>query len=135
MECVLKGLFTILNAQHSIVIQGEIIGPKIQKNKYNLMDIDFYAFNLIVDGKNTSIHDIEAKIVSNDLELKKVPVISSMVLFGKEVDEILDTATFKSKITSTTHAEGLVFRTFDENGVVLDSFKAISPLFLIKNDE
>lgn len=32
--------------QHSIAIQGELIGPGIQENKYLLKELAFYCFNI-----------------------------------------------------------------------------------------
>ena len=39
------------NKATRIVLQGEIAGEGIQKNKYNIEGYKFFAFNLIIDGK------------------------------------------------------------------------------------
>jgi len=31
-----------------VVIQGEGCGPKIQKNKYNLKELEFFVFNVYI---------------------------------------------------------------------------------------
>lgn len=50
MKSVLIKILTEYNAT-TVVLQGEAIGEAIQKNKYGLQGIDFYAFNLVIDGK------------------------------------------------------------------------------------
>lgn len=135
MEEVLKELFKVFKAKDSIVIQGEIIGPNIQKNKYQLKDLDFYAFNVIIDGKSKQIYDTNMEDELRVRGIKVVPFVEEIDLRNYTVDSLLDLATFKSKLNGTTQAEGLVVRLADEACNIMDSFKAISPTFLIKNDE
>ena len=133
MEKKLKFLFEWLHAKESIVVQGEIIAPNIQGNKYKVENPYFYAFNLIIDG--VSIDILSAMDYFEQLRLETVPYLHNISLQGKTVDGILDLATFQSEINPDTLAEGLVFRTFDREGKLVDSFKAVSPRFLILHKE
>ena len=134
LEKIIKDLFVTLGAQESLVIQGEIIGPKIQGNKYKLTEPKFFMFNLIIDGIKVNYYNVYEKV------LHLIPVVPVFDVFhingDTSVDDILNIATFKSHINEDTLAEGLVFRAFDEEtGAVIDSFKAVSPQFLISNKE
>ncbi len=63
--------------------------------------------------------------------LKFVPIINeSADIKGMSVSEVLDYATGKSALYDTLR-EGIVFRSLDGK----QSFKAVSPDFLIKNNE
>lgn len=135
MEEVLKELFRILKAKESIVIQGEIVGPNIQKNKYQLKDLAFYAFNVIVDGQSLLIHETLLEESLKVRGIKVVPFRGKLYLRNYTVDSLLDFATFKSHLNSHTQAEGLVVRFANKDRVIQESFKAISPTFLIRNDE
>lgn len=132
MRKVLEQLFVKYNCKTSLVIQGEIISGSIQGNKYKLKEPFFYAFNLVVDGISKKFEDGEFK----EFGIDNVPVwFNGLKIQGLTVDDVLELATFQSAINEKTLAEGLVFRTFDQNGNVLHSFKAVSPSFLIKNGE
>ena len=132
MRQVLEQLANAMGAQESVVIQGEIIGPKIQQNKYKLDAPMFRMFNFKIDGKQISYADGELKIYG----IENVPIHTpSMRLEGHTVDSLLQYATFKSAINPTVLAEGLVFRSIDNIDGRFYSFKAVSPDFLIKNKE
>lgn len=112
-----------------IAIQGEVVGPKIQKNKYKLTEPDLYVFNLITpqSGRWSSC---DAEMMVNRMGMKFVPILDSEYELPDSVDEVLDYATGKSKLADTLR-EGFVFRSM--NGK--KSFKAVSPKFLVKYDE
>lgn len=124
MKEVLKGLFRHLGCKKHITIQGEIIGPKIQGNKYNLSKNDFYAFNLITDGKLCS--SAFAKVELNANNIKFVPVLNYVFRLPDTVDELVKIADGQSELYDTPR-EGLVVR----NGQT--SFKVISIEFLLKH--
>jgi hypothetical protein len=108
----------------TFVIQGEIVGPAIQKNKYGVKDYDFYLFNIVINGKRITPHadDVSAYF-------KTVPVVFNGVL-PETIDEVVAMADGQSVLADTIR-EGLVFRTIDQNV----SFKAISNKFLLKYKE
>jgi len=112
----------------SIVLQGEIIGPSIQKNKYKLSEKEFRIFNLIINGKKVSTEPMTAWCAANNL--LHVPVLSLDFKILPTVNEMVEYANGKSTLNADTIREGVVIRNYD-----LDiSFKCISPNFLLKND-
>lgn len=112
-----------------VAIQGECIAPNVQGNKYRVSEPDLYVFNLIFpDGR---IDSIRAKEIIEKYGMKFVPIISEKIrIKGMSVSEILGYATGKSQLFNTLR-EGIVFRSMDGK----QSFKAVSPDFLIKHNE
>lgn len=125
----LKSVLEDLIGNHEFVaIQGECVAPKVQGNKYKVSEPDLYAFNLIYpDGK---VSCLEGEEILKKYGIKWCPLIDKNFILSDTVNEILDYATGKSKLYNTLR-EGLVFRNYSKNL----SFKAVSPDFLIKNDE
>ena len=110
-----------------ICIQGEVVGPKIQGNKYNLSECDQYCFNLITSsGGMVPCKDAELQVGQHGL--KWVPLVVTDFKMPDNVEDILRFATGKSALYDTLR-EGIVFRNYQEK----ISFKAVSPEFLIKH--
>ena len=110
-----------------VYIQGEVVGPRIQGNKYNLSEYDLYVFN--VGTEMGRLDSVRAKLVCVDRGMNFVPILEKMHL-PETVDEVLQYAHGKSAIGDTLR-EGVVFRSLDGR----ESFKAVDPLYLIKYDE
>lgn len=111
-----------------IAIQGECIAPNVQGNKYKVNEPDLYVFNLIYP--NGKVICLEGEEILKKYNIKWCPLIDDNCTLPDTVNELLDYATGKSKLFNTLR-EGFVFRNYDKN----ISFKAVSPEFLIKNDE
>ena len=111
-----------------IAIQGECIGPKIQKNKYEVSDYDLFVFNLIYPWGR--MRSTVARSACQRFGLKFVPIIETGITLPDTVDEVLTYAHGTSALHDTLR-EGIVFRS--EDGA--RSFKAVDPLFLLKYDE
>lgn len=119
IKSVLEDQFEFLGAKKFVVIQGEIVGPTVQGNKYGLTENRFYVFNLIVDGAHRSTFNVAG-------HLDTVPRLES-----KSFDSIDDAVQFsigKSSLADTQR-EGIVCRL---GGI---SFKVINPEFLLKHGE
>lgn len=110
----------------TVVLQGETIGEAIQKNKYGLKGIDFYAFNLVIDGKK--IDSTIATDVVHQYGIKWVPIIKANFILLPTVDEMIAYADGKSVLCDTLR-EGVVIRDHDNT----ISFKCISNQFLLKH--
>ncbi len=123
---VLEHILEEYNAT-TVVLQGETIGEAIQKNKYGLKGIDFYAFNLIIDG--VKMDSSKATDVVHKYGIKWVPIISANYILLPTVEEMIEYADGKS-IIYDTEREGVVIR--DHNNTV--SFKCISNQFLLKHN-
>lgn len=136
------------NPDRLYAIQGELVGPGIQKNKMNLSELHFYIFNLFVsDNKGASwekqgYNELIQFCVDNELE--HVPYIYSDYDFIlnniKTVDDILKLAegTYRDNAEGyfpnakeKQQREGLVFRTLNHS----KSFKCINNLFLLEGGD
>ncbi|MDD5014737.1 MAG: RNA ligase family protein [Atribacterota bacterium] len=119
-----------------VVIQGECTGVAIQDNKYALSEVDFFVFNVILDGKRCSIKEMES--FCHAMGLKTVPIVDRA--FNPEslgniseirdvVQAILKMSNGISQLNSNTIREGIVLRLIENPEI---SFKAISPEFDLK---
>lgn len=126
VEDVLHKIMNAYNAS-TVVLQGETIGEGIQKNKYALNSYDFYAFNLIIDGKK--IDSSVATDIVHGYGIKWVPIITAKFKLLDTVSEMLEYADGKSVLHDTLR-EGVVIR--DHANTV--SFKCISNKFLLKHN-
>jgi hypothetical protein len=110
-----------------LAIQGEIIGPRIQGNKYGLTELDFYVFN-IYDKTNKKKIDLEKmEEMCRLVGLKTVPIIKRNIKVISDMQEIVKDSIGKSVIKSDIDREGFVWRTHDQS----ISFKVINPEFLL----
>lgn len=109
-----------------VCMQGEIIGPKICGNIYQLDDYDFYVFNFIASdwGRRDSL---TARDIVKAYGLKFVPILEANYILPDTVDELLAYAEGFSTLKATDR-EGVVIRSHD--GSV--SFKAVSNRYLLK---
>ena len=123
----------------NLALQGEIIGPGIQGNKYKLKDTEFRIFN-IYDIEKNEYWD-HARLVDEIIKLDydvpvRVPDLGYICL-DHTVDEIVEMSKGKSAIADIQR-EGIVIRpTKETTDIELGrlSFKAINPDFLLKFSE
>lgn len=124
----------------NIALQGELIGPKIQGNRYKLdcYEIRFFDFFVIDLSRYLTSHD--KRWLLSIMELDQVPVIYSVFNSGDfnnlTVNDVLGFAEGESKI-GKCEREGLVFLpTCEESDPRIGrvSFKAISNKFLLKSE-
>lgn len=121
-----KVLEEIICDQDWVCIQGEVVGPKIQGNKYGLTDVDLYCFNLIYPGRKVDC--THGETVAGTHGLKWVPLVVYDYTLPDTVSEILDYATGESALAPVLR-EGVVFRNYETG----QSFKAVSNEFLLKH--
>lgn len=111
---------------NSFIIQGEIIGPNIQKNKYKLTSPELRIFNMTLPGGRLDYKSmlviINTPAIYNNISL--VPYLGQIHLLN--VEEAIECSKGTSQLYDTPR-EGIVCRNSDNN-----SFKAINPEFLIK---
>lgn len=132
-----------------IVVQGEIIGPKIQDNKYNRTKYELYVFNVVL-GTNTSktyssLPNNLVESISKELGLNMVPIIETRAHAGdtdtkrdifhlvpKRLPELVEYAKGQSQLAPIPR-EGVVIR---QGQLYVDfSFKVINTDFLLKYGE
>lgn len=119
-------------------IQGEIIGPGIQGNKYGLPKVELFVFNLLNIETYRLVDRVDQAQMLNSVELKTVPELGDVVL-NHSVDELVAMSAGPSELNPKTQREGIVFRPETEShdhdvGGRL-SFKVINPQFLLKFDD
>eukprot|EP01060_Flectonema_neradi_P037344 TRINITY_DN748_c1_g1_i1.p1 TRINITY_DN748_c1_g1~~TRINITY_DN748_c1_g1_i1.p1 ORF type:complete len:367 (+),score=87.37 TRINITY_DN748_c1_g1_i1:57-1103(+) len=122
----------------NIALQGELIGPKFQANRYNLKEPKVVIFNVYDISKQQCLPMKEAIAFVKSLKLTFVPVIIESVVFTEKdtIDSILQLAEGMSKLNGKVQREGLVFKSVgvvDVDGVqTTPSFKSISNKYLLK---
>ena len=129
--------FTKLGIEN-IAIQGEIIGPKIQGNKYGLKENRFFVYDIFDANKNCYLECEHRRQFTKALGLNHVPVINNRgFYYGATLEEFLEMADGESMIGSHPLREGLVFKKREERPVStetnIQSFKVISNKFLLKD--
>lgn len=130
IETYLMRLQGLLGAK-KIVLQGEIVGEGIQKNKYRIKGIEFLAYNLIVDGVKKTTTQMQEILFDCSIPIKVVPILDFDIILPDTVEEVIELSKGKSILNKDVEREGIVVRSDD----CKVSFKAINPVFLLKNDE
>lgn len=118
--------FANKNGYSRVVLQGEGIG-KVQGNPYKLTDDEFYAFNLIIDGKR--LGTMEMSEICKELKINHVPIIHTEYYLPKTMEEMKKAAEGTSMINPNVSREGLVYRALDGG----NSFKNVSNSYLLKH--
>lgn len=121
-------LMNMIGDRDWIAIQGECVGPKIQKNKYNLTECDFYVFNLLYPTGRVDSESAANLVKTRGFNF--VPIVDKSVVLPTSVEEVLAYAHGMSQIADTWR-EGIVFRSKDGKR----SFKAVDPEFLMRWSE
>lgn len=111
----------------SVVIQGELVGPGIQQNKYKLPGLYFYVFNVFLNGDKCMLPS-DLMLYCGSMELNTVPILEHNFILHGSVNNILELSKGTSKLYGIER-EGIVVR--DKNRAF--SFKAINPEFLVKH--
>lgn len=125
IESVLKQL---IGKFDRIVLQGEIVGPSIQGNKYKVNQFDFYAFNLIYPtGK---VPTDEMTVMLKRCGIKSVPVVESSYRLPQSIADVVEYVKSNS-VLAPVKREGCVFRSYSRN----ISFKCINPEFLLQEKD
>jgi len=129
----------LLSLGKNIVLQGEIVGPKVQGNKYKLPNQQFYLYNVMEwQGNSYSYTNFDNLIhYSGMLNIPTVPILpwTNYILDGADVDQWVEMSKGSSTLNCMTRREGLVVRG-KENQFDIEvgrlSFKVINPDFLLK---
>lgn len=112
----------------NLAIQGEIIGPNIQGNKYQLAAQTFYVFDIYDIDQKRYLSFQERWDMVEVLGLKHVPILT----FDDQdltLDVVLGVANGASQLANIER-EGIVFKKNDGSM----SFKAISNEWLLKHE-
>jgi ATP-dependent RNA circularization protein (DNA/RNA ligase family) len=117
----------------NICVQGELLGPKICGNIYQLSDYDLYIFNAknLNTGEYLGFEEIQE--FCKKTGLKYVPIIEKDLIITADMTPkyFLDKSNGYSMLKSDVLREGIVVRTYD----MKSSFKARSPEYLMAHDK
>lgn len=119
-------------------VQGEVIGPGIQANKYGLRQAELRVFNLF-DISASRLVDLGRSLeLLREFRLDVVPQLESITL-NHGVDDLIRLSEGVSVLNPKVQREGIVLRPnveeFEPELGGRLSFKAINPQFLLKYDE
>jgi len=117
--------------QQELALQGELIGPGIQGNKYNLQKHEYHIYDIFDIAKQEYLLPEERYKVVQAMQLMHCPVLEVQDLQFQGIPDILAYAEGKSRLNPKTEREGVVFKNMQSS----TSFKAISNKWLIKFDE
>lgn len=120
---------------HNIALQGEIIGPGVQGNKYKLPNHELRVFNVFdIDRYEYYSYDELVAFIA-EVGLTGVPLLGICTLGENDVDGLVALAEAKSVVNPKSHREGIVIRSLVEQRdpeLGRLSFKVINPKFLLK---
>jgi RNA ligase (TIGR02306 family) len=124
----------------NVSLQGELVGPGIQGNKYKLTEQTVFFFN-IFDIDNQQYLDFnELQQFCTKYGLNTVPLLQEDYRLHNKLDEILQFADGFSVLNKSQRREGLVIRPVKTIYVNKNdffgrlSFKVISNTYLLKNE-
>jgi ATP-dependent RNA circularization protein (DNA/RNA ligase family) len=110
------------------VLQGELCGPKIQKNLMGLTENDLFVFNVVDLQTQRRFSHVGMTKILEGTGLKTVPLWESGDSLQYTSDQCLEKAVGLYQGTKNQR-EGLIFRTIID-GIVCNSFKAVSNKYL-----
>lgn len=114
----------------NFAIQGELMGPGIQKNREALKEHTFYVFDIYDIDTQTYLPSDKRMWVTSLLGLKDVPIVSFDMKPKETIDEYLALADCPS--ISHPIAEGVVFKSNEHPEF---SFKVINNNYLLKCED
>lgn len=111
-----------------IAFQGELIGPGIQGNKYNLSKHEFYVYDVFNIDTQEYYLPLVAQGITVHYGLNYVPVIDTNHIPTDNISDMLIQAEGKSALNPKTEREGLVFKCNTED----ISWEAVSNKWLCR---
>jgi hypothetical protein len=126
--------------------QGELVGPKVQGNRYDCRDYIIYFFDAYEIDRRHYLDFMDYRTAAANLKLPCVPLIHHELPLPNAafadnempMKAILSLAEGKSVLNEKTEREGLVWKPIIESRdsrIGRVQFKAISNRFLLKNKE
>ncbi len=119
----------LLKGCTNIAVQGELVGPSIQGNYYDLPNLKFYVFDVLVDGNyltglemftHTQSHISLFELVPHVAYINTIPPLEDLLKLSDGYSALVN-----------KFREGIVVRTFY---TARKSFKVISNDYLLDNE-
>ena len=120
-----------------VAVQGELIGPGVQQNKYGLKELVLRVFNVFDVSAYRFLDHADALAAVAEMGLDGVPQLGTVVL-NHGVDDLVALSEGTSVLNPKVQREGIVLRPLrevEDSYLGRLSFKAINPKFLLKYDE
>lgn len=128
----------VLRQNPHLAVQGEIVGPGIQKNPLQLKEVSLFVFNVYDMARATYLNNETARVFLKEAGIPAVDVVEMGGAFGYTQEQLLALAEGKYPGTDNER-EGIVIRPQTEMySNILGgrlSFKAISNRFLLKEKD
>jgi len=124
------------DVNQNVAIQAEIIGPKVQGNKYALARPRLMVFNVFDIDHYAYLDYSDLVSFTETLKLETAPVLRDDYILGQDdVDGLVRMSQGKSVVNPKIHREGIVIRSVVEARdpeIGRLSFKVVNPMFLLK---
>ncbi|MBD3256034.1 MAG: RNA ligase (ATP) [Candidatus Lokiarchaeota archaeon] len=123
------------NNGKNLAIQGEVLGPKIQDNRYELDDLILYFFNIFDIDEQRYYKFEEIRQFISELDLDMVPILDDDYTLDDSVDTLTELSYGKSNLNPKIYREGIVVRSLreiEDSEFDRVSFKVLNPSFLLK---
>lgn len=121
----------------NLALQGELIGPNIQRNRYKLDEHKVAIFNVFDIDQHAFLGRLEFDAAINEFGLESVPLVEEFDL-DHTVEELVEMSEAPSVLNPKQTREGIVVRSVEEardDELGRLSFKVISPKFLLKGGD
>ena len=117
----------------AIVLQGELVGPKINGNRLQLTELDFRVFSIFDSYKQAYVSQSKMVEICKELNINTVPILYNGIADERftSLKEILK-YTESILYAKGVYAEGIVVRVDKESPRI--SFKVISNKYLMKHE-
>jgi RNA ligase (TIGR02306 family) len=130
-------LKAIEKIEGNYAIQGELMGPRVQGNRENLKEHEFYVFDIFDIDQGEYLDPLTRRMIFSKLldygaNIKHVPIVHDFFNLSVDgnitsIEDLLKFADGKS--LNNPVREGLVFKSYNSDF----TFKAISNSYLLKN--
>lgn len=113
----------------NVALQGELVGPGIEGNIYELTEHEFYLFRVYLVESGRWMNPTERRALAAELGIKHVPVPIPELVIDKDTkpEDLLVMADGPSQVNPAKRREGLVFKCAEPPF----TFKAISDAYLL----
>lgn len=113
-----------------VAVQGELIGPGVQGNIYDLPELDFKAYAIYDIANRSYINADQRKELLHEVGIDSVPFLGNVKLTSP-IDKsiLLEDADGTSRLNPMVNREGIVYKSCNSQSD--EAFKVISNNFLL----
>jgi RNA ligase (TIGR02306 family) len=124
-----------LRSKGNFALQGEVVGPGIQKNRMKLGEHQLFAFDVYDIDRARYLDYADFIEFCSDLNIPTVPILNDNLIINHSVDDLLAMA--KGEYDGGHPREGLVIKEFISHNPAWSptSFKVINNDYLLKIGE